>query len=159
MPGWREEGTVAFAALITWFAAILLGLFMLAVWLIENDVTDRVVAPSRLPVVIIFAHLSLAAAGLATWVVYLVLGRIMFAWTAVGILGGIAALGATMFLRWIPVYRGPARSAAPAQPPGGAPAIPAEGNFPVVVVAAHGLLAVSTLVLALLTALKGAAPT
>src|SRR5215470_15627559 len=124
---------------------------MLAVWLIENDVTDRAAAPSRLPVVIIFTHLFLAAAGLATWVVYLVLGRIMFAWTAVGILGGIAALGATMFLRWIPVYRGPARSAGPAPPAAEAPAVPAEGNFPVVVVAAHGLLAVSTLVLALLT--------
>jgi hypothetical protein len=158
-PGRREEATVAFAALITWFAAILLGLFMLAVWLIENDVTDRVVAPSRLPVVIIFAHLSLAAAGLAMWVVYLVLGRKVFAWAAIGILGGIAALGATMFLRWIPVYRGPARTAGPALPPGGALAVPAEGNFPVAVVAAHGLLAVSTLVLALLTALEGAAPT
>lgn len=150
---------MAYAALITWFAAVLLGLFMLAVWLIENDVTDRVVAPSRLPVVIIFTHLSLAAAGLAMWVVYLVVERRMFAWVAIGILGGIAALGATMFLRWIPVYRGPARAASPAPPPGGALAVPAEGNFPVVVVAAHGLLAVSTLVLALLAALGTAAPT
>jgi len=150
---------VAYAALITWFAAVLLGLYMLAVWLIENDVTDRGAAPSRLPVVIIFTHLGLAAAGLAMWVVYLVLERKIFAWTAIGILGGIATLGATMFLRWIPVYRGPARSASQAQPTGGAPAIPAEGNFPVVVVTAHGLLAVTTLVLALLTALETAAPT
>jgi hypothetical protein len=149
---------MAFAALITWFAAVLLGLFMLAVWLIENDVTDRVVAPSRLPVVIIFAHLSLAAAGLAMWVTYLVLEEKMFAWTAIGILGGIAALGATMFLRWIPVYRGPARLASQAQPSGAALAVPAEGNFPVVVVAVHGLLAVTTLVLALLAALGVAAP-
>lgn len=149
---------MAFAALITWFAAVLLGLYMLAVWLIENDVTDRAAAPSRLPVVIIFTHLFLAAAGLAMWVVYLVLERKIFAWTAIGILGGIAALGATMFLRWIPVYRGPARSASQAQPPGGAAAIPAEGNFPVVVVTAHGLLAVTTLVLALLAALNTAAP-
>jgi hypothetical protein len=131
---------------------------MLAVWLIENDVTDRVVAPSRLPVVIIFTHLSLAAAGLAMWVTYLVLEEKMFAWTAIGILGGIAALGATMFLRWIPVYRGPARLASQAQPSGAALAVPAEGNFPVVVVAVHGLLAVTTLVLALLAALGVAAP-
>ena len=150
---------MAFAALITWFAAVLLGLFMLAVWLIENDVTDRVAAPSRLPVMIIFTHLFLAAAGLAMWVVYLVLDRRVFAWTAIAILGVIAALGATMFLRWIPVYRGPVRSAAPARSAGGLHAIPPEGNFPVVVVAAHGLLAVSTLVLALLTALEAAAPT
>jgi hypothetical protein len=145
---------LAYAALITWFAAVLLGLFMLAVWLIENDVTDRVVAPSRLPVVIIFAHLSLAAAGLVMWVVYLVLERRLFAWTAIGILGGIAALGATMFLRWIPVYRGPARQASPGQSPGVALAVPAERNFPVAIVAAHGLFAVSTLVLALLAALR-----
>lgn len=150
---------MAFAALITWFAAVLLGLYMLAVWLIENDVTDRSAAPSRLPVVIIFTHLFLAAAGLAIWVAYLVLERTMFAWTAVGVLGGIAALGATMFLRWIPVYRGGARPPSPAQPPSGTAAIPAEGNFPVVIVAAHGLLAVTTLVLALLTALEKAAPT
>ena len=149
---------MAFVALITWVAAVLLGLFMLAVWLIENDVTDRAVAPSRLPVVIIFTHLFLAAAGLATWVVYLVLLRRVFAWTAIGILGVIAVLGATMFLRWIPVYRGDTRSASPAQPPDGALVVPAEGNFPVVVVAAHGLLAVSTLVLALLTVLGTAAP-
>lgn len=144
---------MAYAALITWFAAVLLGLFMLAVWLIENDVRDRIVARSRLPVVIIFAHLSLAAAGLAMWVAYLVLERRMFAWTAIGILGGIAALGATMFLRWIPVYRGTARPAAPEHVSGGALAMPAEGNFPVAIVAAHGLFAVSTLVLALLAAL------
>jgi hypothetical protein len=110
-------------------------------------------------VVIIFTHLALAAAGLAMWVTYLVLERKMFAWTAIGILGGIAALGATMFLRWIPVYRGPARAAGQAQPSGGALAVPAEGNFPVVVVALHGLLAVTTLVLALLAALGVAAPT
>lgn len=149
---------MAFAALITWFSAVLLGLYMLAVWLIENDVTDRAAVPSRLPVVVIFTHLFLAATGLAMWVVYLVLERRVFAWTAIGILGGIAALGATMFLRWIPVYRGPARPAGQAQPTGAAPAIPAEGNFPVVVVTAHGLLAVTTLVLALLAALKAAAP-
>ena len=161
---WERTGrtgmgeVVAFAALITWFAAVLLGLYMLAVWLIENDVTDRAATPSRLPVAIIFTHLFLAAAGLAMWVVFLVLERTMFAWAAIGILGGIAALGATMFLRWIPVYRGPARAASLRQRPGGAPAIPAEGNFPVVIVAAHGLLAVTTLVLALITALETAAP-
>jgi hypothetical protein len=144
---------VAYAALISWFAAVLLGLFMLAVWLIENDVTERIVARSRLPVVIIFAHLSLAAAGLVMWVAYLVLEQRMFAWTAIGILGAIAALGAAMFLRWIPVYREAARPAAPAQPSVGALAMPAEGNFPVAIVAAHGLFAVTTLVLALMAAI------
>jgi hypothetical protein len=110
-----------------------------------------------------------------------VLERKVFAWAAVGVLGGIALLGFTMFARWIPVHREMpnfvAREAkVPAAVPGGVfdggsqdrpvpggeppaagvPAgesVPAEGNFPVVVVAAHGLLAVSTLVLAVIAAL------
>ena len=144
---------MGFATVITWFATVLLGLFMLAVWLIENDVTGQGVAPSRLPVPVIFAHLLLAASGLTVWVAFLVFDRKMLAWTAVGILGAIALLGATMFARWIPVYRAANPADRAARPSAGAHAIPAEGNFPVLVVAAHGLLAVSTLVLALLTAL------
>jgi hypothetical protein len=156
---------VAFATVIIWFSTVLIGLYMLAVWLIENDVTGHGVMPSRLPVPVIFGHLLLAATGLGVWVAYLVLNQMALAWTAIGILGAIAGLGATMFLRWIPVYRGPVRPAIPAQPsggalaasaipqiPGGALAVPAEGNFPVTIVITHGLLAVSTLVLALLTA-------
>jgi len=143
---------VGFATVITWFGAVLLGLYMLAVWLIENDVTGRGVAPSRLPVPIVFAHLGLAATGLSVWVAFLIFNRKTLAWTAVGLLGAVALLGLTMFARWIPVHRGPARPDTPAQPPGGPLAVPAESNFPVVVVAAHGLLAVTTLILAVLTA-------
>src|SRR5215472_19166185 len=39
-PGWRGLGRMAFVVLITWSAAVLAGLYMLAVWLIENDVTS-----------------------------------------------------------------------------------------------------------------------
>ena len=144
---------MGFVVLITWFAAVLMGLFMLAVWLIENDVTDPGTAPSRLPALVVFAHMFLAAAGLGIWVTYLIVEQMMFAWVAIGILGGIAALGATMFLRWIPVYRHPIRPASAEQPPTSMRAAPAERHFPVAIVALHGLLAVSTLVLAVLTAL------
>jgi hypothetical protein len=150
---------MGFATVITWFATVLMGLFMLAVWLIENDVTSRGVAPSRLPVPVIFTHLGLAATGLSVWVAFLILNRRTLAWTAVGILVAIALLGATMFMRWIPVYRGSAQSAGVPQPSGSTfVAVPAEGNFPVAVVTAHGLLAVTTLVLALLTALHTGGP-
>jgi len=141
---------VAFATAITWLATVLMGLYMLAVWLIENDLTSRGSIPSRLPVPVIFAHLLLAASGLTVWVAFLLLERKTLAWTAVGILVAIALLGATMFLRWIPVYRD---SGPPPRFPGDVPPVRPEGNFPVAVVTAHGLLAVSTLVLALLTAL------
>ena len=98
---------MGFATVITWSATALLGLYMFAVWLIENDLTSRGAIPSRLPVPVIFGHLILAVSGLAVWVAFLILGRKTLAWTAVGILVAIALLGATMFARWIPVYRGP----------------------------------------------------
>jgi hypothetical protein len=172
---------MAFTVLITWFTTILAGLYMLAVWLIENDVTSRGTRPSRLPVPVVFGHLLLALTGLVLWVTYLVLERRVFAWAAIGVLGGIALLGFTMFARWIPVHRempnfavrpagvragvpgGVFEAGAPDRPePEGEPpsagalageGVPAEGNFPVVVVAAHGLLAVSTLVMAVICAL------
>jgi manganese efflux pump family protein len=142
---------MGFAALITWFVAILAGLYMLAVWLIENDITSRGI-PSRLPTPIIFGHLLLAAAGFTLWVGYLVMHRKALAWAAVAVLLGIATLGLTMFLRWIPVYYG-----SPGSPrlPASSLAVdaPAEGHFPVILVYCHGVLAVTTLVLVLLTTL------
>jgi hypothetical protein len=143
---------VAYVALVTWFVTILPGLYMLAVWLIENDVTDRTAAASRLPTPVIFTHLLLAVTGLVVWVAYLLLGHKILAWAAVSILGIIALLGATMFARWIPVYREPVVPGAAQVLPAGQTA-PPEGSFPVVLVFGHGLLAVSTAVLVLLTAL------
>ncbi len=145
---------MAFAALITWFAAVLAGLYMLTVWLIENDVTGRHAAPSQLPVPVIFTHLLLAVTGLAVWVTYLILDRETLAWAAFGLLAAVALLGVTMFARWIPVYRDePVLAERLPHAPGATLAVPAEGNFPVAVVAAHGLLAGTTLVLVFLTAL------
>jgi hypothetical protein len=143
---------MGFAVLITWFAAVLAGLYMLAVWLIENDVTGRGVRASRLPVPVVLGHLLLAVTGLGLWVTYLVMQQKKFAWAAIGVLVGIALLGFTMFLRWIPVYREPGPTGR-AQLSTGETAGPAEGNFPVAVVAAHGLFAVTTLVLAILAAI------
>ncbi|MFF4829432.1 hypothetical protein [Streptomyces sp. NPDC001312] len=61
-----------------------------------------------------------------------------------------------MLARWIPLYRdrataGTAPATAAAQ--GAEGAVPAERHFPLAVVLAHGLLAVVTLILVLLTAL------
>jgi hypothetical protein len=164
---------MGFIALITWFITVLGGLYMLAVWLIENDATNQRNTASRLPLPVILTHMTLAIAGLAVWVSYLLLDRDGLAWTALGILGLIALLGIAMFARWIPVYRTSGAAAEPvpvpataptsafgsAQPVPVAPAAeasldaPPEGNFPLVVVVAHGLFAASTITLVLLTAL------
>jgi hypothetical protein len=145
--------SVAYTALITWFAAVLAGLYMLTVWLIENDVTGRDAAPSQLPVPVIFTHLALALTGLGVWVAYLVLDRATLAWTAVGLLALVVLLGVTMFARWIPVYREEPVPVTAGAPPGHVLAVPAESHFPVAVIAAHGLLAGITLALVVLTAL------
>src|SRR5215472_9247376 len=94
-----------FVALIVWFTTALWGLYMLAVWLIENDATRPGNSASRLPLPVILAHVTFAVSGLVVWVAYLLLDRPALAWTAVGILVAIALLGFTMFARWIPVYR------------------------------------------------------
>src|SRR5262249_4467820 len=143
---------------------------MLTVWLIENDVTARHTAPSQLRVPVIFGHLTLAITGLGVWVAYLILDRLVLAWASVGTLAAVVLLGITMFARWLPVYREPApRAPAALTGPGGPAgmmlaaggtpateqlfAAPAESHFPVAVIAAHGLLAGVTLVLAVLTTL------
>jgi hypothetical protein len=158
-----------FVALIVWFVTALWGLYMLAVWLIENDATRQGNSASRLPLPVILAHVTFAVTGLGVWVAYLLLDRAVLAWTAVGLLVAIALLGLSMFARWIPVYRMadeeirvPAGAGAPGvagEAPGalpGTPALPdrpAEGSFPLLIVLAHGVFAFSTVVLVLLSAL------
>jgi hypothetical protein len=154
-----------FVALIVWFVTALWGLYMLAVWLIENDATRQGNAASRLPLPVILAHVGLAVTGLVVWVAYLLLDRPVLAWTAVGILVGIALLGLAMFARWIPVYRmaddgvrvpvGATVGATAGGTPEGRSSreLPAEGSFPLLIVLAHGAFAVSTVVLVVLTAL------
>lgn len=142
---------MAYIALISWFVTLLPGLYMLTVWLIENDVTDPESA-SNLPPPVIFAHLTLAVTGFGVWVAYLLYDSDILAWTALSLIGLVDLLGLSMFARWIPVYREPAVPAAERVLPAGQVSAP-EGSFPLVVVFGHGLLALSTAVLVLLATL------
>src|SRR2546430_15963073 len=96
----RKERPMGVAALISWFVTAFVGLYLLAVWLIENDVTHRGAAASRLPVPVIFGHVLLALAGLVVWVLYLLSDEGAVGWATLGILGGIAVLGLAMLTRW-----------------------------------------------------------
>jgi len=140
------------AALISWLVTMFVGLYLLAVWLIENDVTNRGTA-SRLPAPVIFGHVLLALAGLGVWVVHLITRSTMAGWIALGLLACIGALGLTMFTRWIPVHI--AYVAAEAKAGRSAEFdFPAERAFPLPVVIGHGMLASTTFILVLLTMLK-----
>ncbi|QKG18785.1 hypothetical protein [Actinomadura verrucosospora] len=134
------------AALILWLITALGGFAMLGIWIQRGGPRG---GTSRLPVPVVFGHFALAAAGLVVWIVYVITGKDALAWTAFGLLLPVALLGFAMLARWIPVYQAAGREAA-LTGDGGAPP---ERHFPVPVVAAHGLFAVATVVLVLLTAL------
>jgi manganese efflux pump family protein len=142
------------AALITWFAAVVLGLCLLAIWLIEYDKSD---VDSHLPRTVVSAHALLAVGGLVVWSAYLDGGTSGLAWTSILILVVVAALGLTMAGRWITVYRmykTPSAVLAPAGTRGAGidHLVPPERRFPVPVVIAHGVVAAATIILVLLTA-------
>jgi hypothetical protein len=142
------------AALISWLVTAFVGLYLLAVWLIENDVTHRGAAASRLPAPVIFGHILFALTGLVFWVIHLLSHSTTLGWTAFGLLIAIAALGLTMFTRWIPVHI--AYVAAESGKHGRQLAdydFPAERAFPLPVVVGHGLLASTTFTLVLLAML------
>ncbi|MFF3059923.1 hypothetical protein [Streptomyces sp. NPDC057909] len=134
------------AALITWVITALGGFYMLGTWLSRGGARG---GASRLPVPVVFGHFALAAIGLVVWIIYVIADKDVLAWTAFGLLVPVALLGFTMLARWLPVYR--AGQATPAA--AGEQSEPAERYFPVPVVVGHGLFAVVTVVLVLLTAL------
>src|SRR5215468_918658 len=74
-----------------------------------------------------------------SWVIYLISDEEVYCWTSTGALVGIATLGFTKVICWMGVYR--------------EMAVLPERHFPVPMVLAHGILAVTTVVLVVLTVL------
>lgn len=138
------------AALFTWMSTVLAGLILLIIWIIEYDREFQSEAATRLPVPVISAHVLLATVGLMLWIGYLVIGEERLAWATVAVLGAVAVLGLIMAARWIRVYRA---FAAPGPSLTRKLVVPPERNFPLPVVVIHGVLAVTTVVLVLFTAL------
>ncbi|MEV0296200.1 hypothetical protein [Nocardia sp. NPDC050710] len=130
------------AALITWLLTAIGGFVLLGTWIAKGG--TRQPRTSHLPPAVVFGHFLLAVAGLIVWIIYLVVDEVALAWVAFGLLIPVALLGFAMLARWLPVYR--------AQVAVG-PQEAAEGHFPVIVVGGHGVFAVTTVVLVLLTAL------
>jgi len=139
---------MAVAALVTWILTAAGGLFMLSIWISKGGPTqhreDTTLAPAM-----VFGHFGLAALGLVVWIIFVVTGAAALAWVAFVLLLPVALLGFVMLTRWLPVYRGakvaPSAASAVADPP--------ERHFPVAGVAGHGVLAVVTVVLVLLSAI------
>ncbi|MFF9018614.1 hypothetical protein [Streptomyces eurythermus] len=143
------------AALITWVITALGGFYLLGTWIRHGGNRRRPSGTSRLPAPVVFGHFALAAIGLVVWIIYVVADENALAWISFGLLLPVALLGFVMLARWIPVRRDRAGAEAPSATTasGTDGSVPAERHFPLAVVLAHGLFAVATLVLVLLTAL------
>lgn len=136
------------AALITWLLTAAGGFVMLGVWVSKGGMKS-----SKFPPALILGHFALAAIGLVLWIVYLITDSTGLAWTAFIVMLPVAVLGFVMLARWIPTYRAAAVPVGAGTPAETGATVPAEKHFPVPVVGGHGLLAVVTVVLVLLTAL------
>ena len=137
------------AALITWVVTAGGGFVLLAIWLGRGGMSQQQEGGNRIRPPLIMSHFLLAATGLVIWIVYLVADNDVLAWIAFVILAVVALLGWTMFAIWARRRRGRAAVAENATP-----GVPAEQHFPVSIVTLHGILAVTTVVLVLLTALE-----
>jgi len=135
------------AALIAWVVTAAGGFVLLAIWLSRGGMQQGREPGSRIRPPLILSHFLLAATGLVIWIIYIATDSDALAWVALAILAVVALLGFTMFAIWF--QRRQRSAVAETVDPG----TPAEQHFPVSVVALHGLLAVTTVVLVLLTAI------
>lgn len=136
------------------FVALLLtvggGLYLLSTWM-SADARAR--GDSGIPAWLIFSHFGLASTALVMWFGHLLLGGVVLARIAFGLLLVVAAMGVTMFVRWVPSRRAHSRAetgqAAALERPG---QVPHEARFPADAVLGHGVVAATTLVLVFLAA-------
>lgn len=136
-------------ALISWIVTALAGATLLSIWLARGGLRQQGqgAGASRFPPALIFGHALLAATGLIIWIIYLSIDTDSLRWVAFAILLVVATLGFTMATRWRQE-----RAAAEATTGQTSTVLPPEQHFPVPLIGLHGLLAVTTLVLVLLTA-------
>ena len=137
------------AALIAWLITAGGGFVLLSIWLARGGMKQQQEAGNRIRPPLILSHFLLAAGGLVVWIIFLISDDDALAWIAFAILAVVAVLGFTMFAIWLRRRQAGTGGGAEIATPG----VPAEQHFPVPIVGVHGLLAVTTVVLVLLTAL------
>jgi hypothetical protein len=135
-------------ALVSWIVTALAGATLFSIWLSRGGLRRQGAGASRFPPALIFGHPILAATGLIIWIIYLATDTGGLRWVAFASLLVVAALGFTMARLW-------RQERAAAEAASGTPStvLPPEQHFPVPLIGLHGLLAITTLVLVLLTAL------
>jgi manganese efflux pump family protein len=138
------------AALVSWLLTAASGGYLLAGWLAHGGMRRQRTSTAGLPPMVILSHLGLAASGLMVWSGYLITNWTPAAWIAVGMLMPVVGLGISTLLLAAP-DAGPDADIRVAA--AGSAALAGRG-VPVVMIAAHGILATLTLLLALLAAVS-----
>lgn len=153
---------MAIAALVTWVVTAGFGLFMLGTWLSNGGTRAGTASNFRPPVV--FGHFLLAGGGLVVWIIYVLVDNRTLAWVAFVDLLAVAVIGDVLVLRWTKDRRGASAQAGrgttgrggavETMTARGTGAALAEQRIPTPAVVVHGLFAVTTVVLVLLSALE-----
>jgi len=133
-------------ALVTWVLTAGGGFAMLGLWLKHGGMRQDGGSGDRIQPPRILSHFALAAIGLVLWIIYVAADEDALAWVAFALLAIVALLGFSMLFIWLRQRSHDTAAAA------GATSVPAERHFPNVVVAGHGVLAATTLVLVFLVA-------
>jgi hypothetical protein len=139
---------MSIAALVTWVVTAGFGFFMLMRWVRSGGLRRGGRVATHFPPARVFTHFGLAAAGLVVWIIYLVTDSSLLTWIAFADLVLVALLGGLLVRQWATDGRVAMRTGAQ---PGGVDL--AEQHIPRGPVVGHGIFAVSTVVLVLLTAL------
>jgi hypothetical protein len=134
-------------ALIAWLLTAVGGFILLSIWVARGGMQTARESGSRIRPGLILSHFALAATGLVLWIIFAATDSDALAWIAFAILLVVALLGWTMFaIWWRRRQQGTAAQAVD-------PAMPAEQHFSVAIIAGHGTLAVTTVVLVFLAAI------
>jgi manganese efflux pump family protein len=138
------------AALVSWLLTAASGGYLLAGWLSHGGMRRQRTSTAGLPPAVILSHFGLAASGLLVWIGYLLTTWTPAAWIAVGMLMPVVGLGISTLLLAAP----DSGSAADTPVAAAGSAAVARRGVPVVMIAAHGVLATLTVLLALLAAVS-----
>ena len=144
-----SQTTLGLVALVTWLITIGLGSVMLGRWIAHGGLRRARAGQARFPAPMIFAHFGLAMTGLGVWIAYLATGVTAVAWIASALLLPVTGLGLAVLIASLPEQSLAATASVPvAEDP------PPARHPPAMVVAAHGVFAVATILFAILAALR-----
>ena len=162
-----SELALKLGALLAWLATAASGGYILVRWLLAGG-SPRRRSPAAAPPAMALGHAGFGLLGLVIWVVFVAAGGTALAWIAVAIMAPVAGLGMGVLALGLPSPRPADEPAAPAPPAPPAPAAPAatatllapvvtarpasRPRTPVLAIAAHGLFAVTAMLLVLLAA-------